>query len=143
MRYRSLSARCCGVAPQAVGARTQGHGGEAQVVHPDAQSLGLTPLPNPFTRVITEYSLAPSRLGLTATPERSEGKRAVLYEVVAEATGEEQVSRRRRQGPHVSPAPQRGGRAPDLCAAGGDDDEPVSSPDRHGQEDARSYPPSC
>src|ERR671924_727748 len=30
---------------------------------------------------------------------RREGKRAVLYEVVAEATGEEQVSRRRRQDP--------------------------------------------
>ena len=28
---------------------------------------------------------------------RREGKRAVLYEVVAEATSEEQVSRRRRQ----------------------------------------------
>ena len=30
---------------------------------------------------------------------RSEGKRAVLYEVVAEATSEEQISRRRRQAP--------------------------------------------
>jgi superfamily II DNA or RNA helicase len=45
---------------------------------------------------------------------RREGKRAVLYEVVAEATSEEQVSRRRRQGPR-----------------------------NHAQEDAVSYPPPC
>ena len=43
-----------------------------------------------------------------------EGKRAVLYEVVAEATSEEQVSRRRRQAPHVSADHQRDERAPDL-----------------------------
>lgn len=31
-------------------------------------------LPSSFTRVIAEYSLAPYRLGLSATPERSDGK---------------------------------------------------------------------
>jgi superfamily II DNA or RNA helicase len=32
--------------------------------------------PGTFTRVIAEYSLAPHRLGLTATPERADGTRA-------------------------------------------------------------------
>jgi superfamily II DNA or RNA helicase len=35
-------------------------------------------LPSAFTRVIAEYSLAPYRLGLTATPERSDGTHADL-----------------------------------------------------------------
>lgn len=35
-------------------------------------------LPSDFTRVIAEYSLAPYRLGLTATPERTDGKHADL-----------------------------------------------------------------
>jgi hypothetical protein len=33
-------------------------------------------LPSEFSRVIAEYSLAPYRLGLTATPERNDGKHA-------------------------------------------------------------------
>ena len=73
---------------------------------------------------------------------RREGKRAVLYEVVAEATSEEQVSRRRRQGTRVNPDRQLDARAPDLFA---DDegDEPVSPRTQPGQEDDRSYPPNC
>jgi superfamily II DNA or RNA helicase len=39
-------------------------------------------LPSEFTRVIAEYSLAPYRLGLTATPERSDGKHADLQTLV-------------------------------------------------------------
>jgi superfamily II DNA or RNA helicase len=35
-------------------------------------------LPGDFTRVIAEYSLAPYRLGLTATPERTDGRHADL-----------------------------------------------------------------
>jgi superfamily II DNA or RNA helicase len=35
-------------------------------------------LPSPFTRVIAEFSLAPFRLGLTATPERHDGTHADL-----------------------------------------------------------------
>jgi superfamily II DNA or RNA helicase len=58
---------------------------------------------------------------------RREGKRAVLYEVVAEATSEEQVSRRRRQGTRVRPDRQL-----ELLAPG-----PLA------EEDDRSYPPSC
>jgi superfamily II DNA or RNA helicase len=72
---------------------------------------------------------------------RREGKRAVLYEVVAEATSEEQVARRRRQDTRVSAARQCDGRTPELFA-----DEPeatVSPRPRHGQEDIRSYRPSC
>jgi superfamily II DNA or RNA helicase len=73
---------------------------------------------------------------------RREGKQAVLYEVVAEATSEEQVSRRRRQDTRVSAARHIDGRAPDLFA----DDEgeaPVAQHPHPGQEDDRSYPPSC
>jgi superfamily II DNA or RNA helicase len=73
---------------------------------------------------------------------RREGKRAVLYEVVAEATSEEQVSRRRRQSIGVSPDRQVDAGAPDLFA----DDEgeaPVSEQPQPGQEDDRSYPPNC
>jgi hypothetical protein len=47
---------------------------------------------------------------------RQEGKRAVLYEVVAEATSEEQVSCRRRAGAHVGMHPQGDPQAPDLFA---------------------------
>ena len=43
-----------------------------------------------------------------------EGKQAVLYEVVAEATSEEQVSRRRRAGTRVTPDRQVDVAAPDL-----------------------------
>jgi superfamily II DNA or RNA helicase len=39
-------------------------------------------LPSEFTRVIAEYSLAPYRLGLTATPERSDGKDADLLTLI-------------------------------------------------------------
>jgi superfamily II DNA or RNA helicase len=35
-------------------------------------------LPSGFNRVIAEYAIAPYRLGLTATPERSDGKHADL-----------------------------------------------------------------
>jgi superfamily II DNA or RNA helicase len=73
---------------------------------------------------------------------RREGKRAVLYEVVAEATSEEHVSRRRRQGARVSADRQSDGRAPDLFAADGGD-EPLAPQTQHGQEGDRSYPPSC
>jgi superfamily II DNA or RNA helicase len=53
---------------------------------------------------------------------RREGKQAVLYEVVAEATSEEQVSRRRRQAPRVRTDRQIDARVPDLFAADGDDE---------------------
>lgn len=36
-------------------------------------------LPSEFTRVIAEYSLAPYRLGLSATPERSDGRHTELW----------------------------------------------------------------
>src|SRR5919108_1316336 len=39
-------------------------------------------LPSAFTRVIAEYSLAPYRLGLTATLERSDGKHADLRALI-------------------------------------------------------------
>jgi superfamily II DNA or RNA helicase len=39
-------------------------------------------LPGAFTRVIAEYSLAPYRLGLTATPERSDGTHADLHTLI-------------------------------------------------------------
>ena len=39
-------------------------------------------LPSAFTRVIAEYSLAPYRLGLTATPERSDGTHADLHSLI-------------------------------------------------------------
>lgn len=39
-------------------------------------------LPSDFSRVIAEYSLAPYRLGLTATPERSDGKHADLTRLI-------------------------------------------------------------
>ena len=39
-------------------------------------------LPSEFTRVIAEYSLAPYRLGLTATLERSDGKHADLQALI-------------------------------------------------------------
>jgi len=71
---------------------------------------------------------------------RREGKLAVLYEVVAEATSEEQVARRRRPGPPVSADRQIDERAPELFA---DTEAPVSQRPRHGQEDDRSYPPTC
>jgi superfamily II DNA or RNA helicase len=73
---------------------------------------------------------------------RREGKLAVLYEVVAEATSEEQVSRRRRQGTRVGADRQSDGRAPDLFADI-EAEAPVSQCPRPGQEDDRSYPPSC
>jgi hypothetical protein len=55
---------------------------------------------------------------------RREGKLAVLYEVVAEATSEEQVSRRRRRGTKVRPYRQLDMIAPGLLAAEGDDETP-------------------
>ena len=39
-------------------------------------------LPGDFLRVIAEYSLAPYRLGLTATPERSDGRHTDLYNLI-------------------------------------------------------------
>ncbi|MCC8987138.1 MAG: DEAD/DEAH box helicase family protein [Candidatus Contendobacter sp.] len=39
-------------------------------------------LPSEFYRVIAEFSLAPYRLGLTATPERSDGRDADLPELI-------------------------------------------------------------
>src|SRR5919204_610874 len=39
-------------------------------------------LPGAFTRVIAEYSLAPYRLGLTATPERSDGTHTDLQALI-------------------------------------------------------------
>jgi superfamily II DNA or RNA helicase len=73
---------------------------------------------------------------------RHEGKRAVLYEVVAEATSEEQVSRRRRQRTRVSPGRQLDVGAPDLFAADGGD-ELLAPRMRPGEEDDPCYPPSC
>jgi superfamily II DNA or RNA helicase len=73
---------------------------------------------------------------------RREGKLAVLYEVVAEATCEEQIARRRRPGPPVRAACQRDERAPELFADH-EAEAPVSQRPRYGQEDDRSYPPTC
>jgi superfamily II DNA or RNA helicase len=75
---------------------------------------------------------------------RREGKRAVLYEVVAEATSEEQVSRRRGQGTRVRPYRPRQLDLPEpgLLAAEGSDETSYQR-NRPGQEDGRSYPPSC
>jgi superfamily II DNA or RNA helicase len=73
---------------------------------------------------------------------RREGKLAVLYEVVAEATSEEQVSRRRRQGTRVKPYRQIDVLEPGLLAAEAGD-ETSYQPSRHGQEGDRSYRPSC
>ena len=39
-------------------------------------------LPAAFTRVIAQYSIAPYRLGLTATPERSDGRDRDLFSLV-------------------------------------------------------------
>jgi superfamily II DNA or RNA helicase len=72
---------------------------------------------------------------------RREGKVAVLYEVVAKATSEEQVSRRRRQETRGRPY-QQGGLDPGLLAAEGG--HPPLCPPRHdGREDAPSYRPTC
>jgi superfamily II DNA or RNA helicase len=73
---------------------------------------------------------------------RREGKLAVLYEVVAEATSEEQVSRRRRQGTRVRPYRQLDLLEPGLLAAEGGDETSYQR-HRYGQEDDRSYQPSC
>jgi superfamily II DNA or RNA helicase len=73
---------------------------------------------------------------------RREGKLAVLYEVVAEATSEEQVSRRRRQATRVRPYHQIDLLEPGLLAA--ERGDATSYPrNRRGQEDDRSYQPSC
>jgi len=39
-------------------------------------------LPSDFNRVIAEYAIAPYRLGLTATPERSDGKHQDLIQLI-------------------------------------------------------------
>lgn len=39
-------------------------------------------LPTDFNRVIAEYAIAPYRLGLTATPERSDGKHSDLHALI-------------------------------------------------------------
>jgi superfamily II DNA or RNA helicase len=73
---------------------------------------------------------------------RREGKRAVLYEVVAEATSEEQVSRRRRQGSHAHTDYPRDEPVSELFAA--EAGEAFVTPrTRSEQEDNPSYPPSC
>lgn len=41
-------------------------------------------LPSDFNRVIAEYAIAPYRLGLTATPERSDGKHEDLKQLIGE-----------------------------------------------------------
>jgi superfamily II DNA or RNA helicase len=73
---------------------------------------------------------------------RREGKRAVLYEVVAEATSEEQVSRRRRQGTHVDRVRQPTVGQPELFA---DLDGATAMPPhtQAGQEDDPSYRAHC
>jgi superfamily II DNA or RNA helicase len=73
---------------------------------------------------------------------RREGKLAVLYEVVAEATSEEQVARRRRPGPPVRADRQRDERAPELFADT-EAEAPVSQRPCYGQEDDQSYRPTC
>jgi superfamily II DNA or RNA helicase len=73
---------------------------------------------------------------------RREGKLAVLYEVVAEATSEEQVSRRRRHGTRVRPYRQLDLPEPGLFAAEGADETSYQRNQR-GEEDDRSYQPSC
>jgi superfamily II DNA or RNA helicase len=73
---------------------------------------------------------------------RREGKLAVLYEVVAAATSEEQVSRRRRQATGPGPYHQLDLPEPGLRVAEGDG-EGLYQPNRDGQEDERSYRPSC
>jgi superfamily II DNA or RNA helicase len=73
---------------------------------------------------------------------RREGKLAVLYEVVAEATSEEQVSRRRGQGTRGSPYRQLDLLEPGPLAAEGGDETSYRRT-RPGQEDDRSYQPSC
>jgi superfamily II DNA or RNA helicase len=73
---------------------------------------------------------------------RREGKLAVLYEVVAEATSEEQVSRRRRHGTRVRPYRQLDLPEPGLFAAEGADETSYQR-NRRGEEDDRSYQPSC
>jgi superfamily II DNA or RNA helicase len=73
---------------------------------------------------------------------RREGKLAVLYEVVAEATNEEQVARRRGQGTKVRPYRQLDLLEPGMLAAEGGD-ETLYQRHRHVREDDRSYQPSC
>jgi superfamily II DNA or RNA helicase len=69
---------------------------------------------------------------------RGEGKLAVLYEVVTEATTEEQVSRRGRRSSNLSADLQLDLLEPARLAADGSD-EPMDPLDRPGQEDERSY----
>jgi superfamily II DNA or RNA helicase len=73
---------------------------------------------------------------------RREGKRAVLYEVVAEATSEEQVSRRRRQGTRLRGTRQRDAHEPELFADH-EGEGSVTLRNRPAEEDDRSYPPPC
>jgi superfamily II DNA or RNA helicase len=73
---------------------------------------------------------------------RREGKRAVLYEVVAEATSEEQVSRRRRHGTHIRGARQTAVVEPELFADH-EGEACVAPRTRGAQEDDQSYPPPC
>jgi superfamily II DNA or RNA helicase len=73
---------------------------------------------------------------------RREGKLAVLYEVVAEATAEMQVSRRRRRGARATPYRQGDLWDHGLLAAEGAD-EVLYRRRRRDQEDEPSYPPSC
>jgi superfamily II DNA or RNA helicase len=73
---------------------------------------------------------------------RREGKRAVLYEVVAEATSEERVSHRRRQGTPSTAEQRYDEHAPDLFAVA-EGDASVSEAPQPGQEDDRFYPQPC
>jgi superfamily II DNA or RNA helicase len=70
---------------------------------------------------------------------RREGKLAVLYEVVTEATSEERVSRRRRQGINVRPYAQIDLPELDSLAAEGGD-ETLYRPNRSAQGDEPFYP---
>jgi hypothetical protein len=66
---------------------------------------------------------------------------AVLYEVVAEGTSEEQVSRRRRQATSVRPYQQFNLLEPGLRVAE-TGDETLDQRHRDRQEDDRSYQPN-
>ena len=74
---------------------------------------------------------------------RREGKLAVLYEVVAEATSEEQVSRRRRQGYRRQAISISSTCRSLACSPPKRVMRPCTTGTDTGQEDDRSYRPSC
>jgi superfamily II DNA or RNA helicase len=73
---------------------------------------------------------------------RREGKRAVLYEVVAEATSEEGVSRRRGQDTPAGADQRYDAHTPDLFAVAEREPSVYEAP-QPAQGDNRSYPPPC